>query len=90
MVGQGVAMGTGVRSAAWLPRVLPWRRGTYVVRVDVGVIPLQPVIQDRDDHALPSDALLPHGNHMQVQLREGRGGTSVLLERKTQEGRKRV
>lgn len=53
---------------------------SYVVRVDVCVVPLQPVVQDGDDHSFPRDAFLPHGDHVQVQLRQRGGRARVLLE----------
>lgn len=53
---------------------------SYVVGVDVCVVPLQPVIQNGDDHPFACDAFLPHGDHMQVQLRQRGGGPRVLLE----------
>lgn len=53
---------------------------SYVVRVDVSVVPLQPVVQDGDDHSFPRDAFLPHGDHVQVQLRQRGGRARVLLE----------
>lgn len=53
---------------------------SYVVGVDVCVVPLQPVIQNGDDHSFSGDAFLPHGDHMQVQLRQRRGGPRILLE----------
>lgn len=39
---------------------------SYVVWVDVCVIPLQSVIQHGDDHSFSCDAFLPHGDHVQV------------------------
>lgn len=53
---------------------------SYVVGVDVCVVPLQPVIQNGDDHSFPCDAFLPHGDHVQVQLRQRRRRPCVLLE----------
>lgn len=53
---------------------------SYVVRVDVCVVPLQPVVQDGDDHSFPRDAFLPHGDHVQVQLWQRGGRARVLLE----------
>lgn len=53
---------------------------SYVVRVDVCVVPLQPVVQDGDDHSFPRDAFLPHGDDVQVQLRQRGGRARVLLE----------
>lgn len=53
---------------------------SYVVGEDVRVVPLEPVIQDGDDHSFPRDALLPHGDHVQVQLRQGGRRPRVLLE----------
>lgn len=53
---------------------------SYVVGVDVCVVPLQPVVQDGDDHSFPSDAFLPHGDHMQVQLGQRGGRPRVLLQ----------
>lgn len=55
---------------------------SYVVGVDVRVVPLQPVIQDGDDHSLPRDAFLPHGDHVQVELWQRGGRPRVLLEDK--------
>lgn len=55
---------------------------SYVVGVDVGVIPLQAVIQDGDDHSFPRDALLPHWDHMQVQFGQRGRRPCVLLENK--------
>lgn len=57
---------------------------SYVVGVDVCVIPLQAVIQHGDDHSLPRDALLPHRDHMQVQLGQRGRRPRVLLEKQTQ------
>lgn len=53
---------------------------SYVVGVDVCVVPLQPVIQHGDDHSFACDAFLPHGDHVQVQLRQRGGRPGVLLE----------
>lgn len=55
---------------------------SYVVGVDVCVVPLQPIIQNSDDHSFPRDAFLPHGDHVQVQLRQRGGRPRVLLEDK--------
>lgn len=55
---------------------------SYVVGVDVCVVPLQPVIQDGDDHSFSCDAFLPHGDHVQVQLRQRGRRPRVLLEDK--------
>ena len=53
---------------------------SYVIGVDVCVVPLQPVIQNGDDHSFSCDAFLPHRDDMQVQLRQRGGGPCVLLE----------
>lgn len=53
---------------------------SYVVGVDVCVVPLQPVIENGDDHSFPRDAFLPHGDHVQVEFRQRRGRPRVLLE----------
>lgn len=53
---------------------------SYVVGVDVRVVPLQPVVQDGDDHSFPRDAFLPHGDHVQVQLGQRGGSPRVLLQ----------
>lgn len=53
---------------------------SYVVGVDVRVVPLQPVVQDGDDHSFPRDAFLPHRDHMQVQLGQRGGCPRVLLQ----------
>lgn len=53
---------------------------SYVVGEDVRVIPLEAVIEDGDDHSFPSDAFLPHGDHVQVQLRQWGRCPCVLLE----------
>lgn len=55
---------------------------SYVVGVDVCVVPLQAVIQDGDDHSFPRDAFLPHGDHMQVELWQRGRCPRVLLEDK--------
>lgn len=55
---------------------------SYVVGVDVCVVPLQPVIQHGDDHSFSRDAFLPHGDHMQVQLRQRGRRPRVLLQDK--------
>lgn len=56
---------------------------SYVVGVDVCVIPLQSVIQNSDDHPFPCDSLLPHRDHVQVQLRQrGRRPRVLLLRHK--------
>lgn len=55
---------------------------SYVVGVDVGVVPLQPVIQDGDDHSSSCDAFLPHRDHMQVQLWQWGRRPRILLEEK--------
>lgn len=55
---------------------------SYVVGVDVCVVPLQPIIQDGDDHSFSCDAFLPHWDHMQVQLRQRGRRPRVLLEDK--------
>lgn len=57
---------------------------SYVVGVDVCVVPLQPVIQNGDDHSFSRDAFLPHGDHVQVQLRQRGRGPCVLLEERGQ------
>lgn len=64
-------------------RLSPWKRVSYVVRVDVCVIPLQAVIQDGDDHSFPRDALLPHRDHVQVQLGQRGRRPRVLLENRS-------
>lgn len=56
---------------------------SYVVGVDVCVVPLQAVIQHGDDHSFPRDAFLPHGDHVQVELRQRGGSACVLLEDNT-------
>lgn len=61
-------------------RLSPWKRVSYVVGVDVCVIPLQAVIQHGDDHSFPRDALLPHRDHMQIQLGQRGRRPRVLLE----------
>lgn len=43
---------------------------SYVVGEDVCVVPLEAVIEDGDDHSFAGDAFLPHGDHVQVQLRQ--------------------
>lgn len=53
---------------------------SYVVGVDVCVVPLQPVIQNGDDHSFSCDAFLPHGDDVQVQLRQRGRSPRVLLE----------
>lgn len=53
---------------------------SYVVGVDVGVVPLQPVVQDGDDDSFACDAFLPHRDHVQVQLRQRGRRPRVLLE----------
>lgn len=53
---------------------------SYVVGVDVCVVPLQPVIENSDDHSFSCDAFLPDRNHVQVQLWEGGWRPCVLLE----------
>lgn len=63
-------------------RLSPWKRVSYVVGVDVCVVPLQAVIQDGDDHSFPCDALLPHWDHMQVQFGQRGRRPCVLLEKK--------
>lgn len=55
---------------------------SYVVGVDVCVVPFQPIIQDGDDHSFSCDAFLPHGDHMQVQLWQGGRRPRVLLQDK--------
>lgn len=55
---------------------------SYVVGVDVCVVPLQPVIQHGDDHSFSCDAFLPHGDHMQVQLGQRGRRPCVLLQDK--------
>lgn len=53
---------------------------SYVVGVDVRVIPLQAVIQNGDDHSFSCDAFLPHRDHVQVELRQRGRRPCVLLE----------
>lgn len=55
---------------------------SYVVGVDVCVVPLQSIVQNGDDHSFSSDAFLPHGDHMQIQLRQRGRSPRVLLEDK--------
>lgn len=55
---------------------------SYVVGIDVCVVPLQPIIQHSDDHSFPCDAFLPHRDHVQVQLWQRGGHASVLLREK--------
>lgn len=55
---------------------------SYVVGVDVCVVPLQSIIQDGDDHSFPCDAFLPHRDHVQVELRQRGRRPRVLLEDK--------
>jgi len=53
---------------------------SYVVGVDVCVVPLQPIVENGDDHSFSCDAFLPHRDHMQVQLRQRGRRPCVLLK----------
>lgn len=53
---------------------------SYVVGIDVCVVPLESVVEDGDDHSLSRDALLPDGDHVQVQLRQRGRRPRVLLD----------
>lgn len=53
---------------------------SYVVGVDICMVPLQPVIEHGDDHSFACDAFLPHGDHVQVELRQRGRRPRVLLE----------
>lgn len=55
---------------------------SYVVGVDVCVVPLQSIIQDGDDHSFSCDAFLPHRDHVQVEFRQRGRRPRVLLEDK--------
>lgn len=79
---------------------LPWERSpllmsvavetwSYIVGVDVGVVPLQAVVQHGDDHSFPCEPFLPHRNHVEVQLGQGGRRPSVLLEWPTKRGKRR-
>ena len=53
---------------------------THVVLLEVGVVLLDPVVQDGDHHALPREALLPRPLGVEVTV------VAVILWRK-EEGR---